>query len=264
MAPSSVEIGPLVMRTRLNGMSFDGRAVTVASRPSVFARTSIRQYALSDFHYVRLVHVGNDSGMRTHVSLVRGGRNITEPMRPKPRVQTAWASALVATVNQARVERILVVLGRTVGLGPWPVATWDMIRIVVMAQGYRDPWPAGSGTPEEPAPPVAEWKPGYLVRSQIEHALDGLRQRRPRGHPADTRTFPKLNGVMMDTHYSLGRGDMFQNFAPLWNGLITGLEGGRRAVDDPGWDETAIALLRWGHDHAARVIAQAGYVIQVQ
>ncbi len=224
---------PLEVRADRTRLSFDGRRVTVRRRDR-----SVRQYALADFHYLRLSQHGTDSFQVHQLDMNRNFRTIERLTIRKTGRPYGLAQAIVATVNEARAQRVRAVLERTVGIGPWPAETWDEIRSLIMLQGYSEPWPLGSAAGES-----------GLLR-QLASALAYLAPDNRHGRPEGTPRYPELGGFTTPTE--LLRSAIPGAFGEVWNGVITALEGDRPVTEDRGWDRIAADLLRWGHDQVDR------------
>jgi hypothetical protein len=239
---------PLEVRAARARLSFDGRSVTVTRTDQPWQRRSIRQLALSDFVDLRLSRHGTDPVQVLLLDVNRGLQTVDRLTISDPVHAAGPADAVVNTVNEARAQRVRAVLHRTVGLGPWPVQTWDQIRSLVMAQGYTEPWPPGSGTPDGRR---AVYEPGesallHALARALTHLVPGNRH----GHLPGTPGFPEPGGFTtpVEALRLTGGGE----FGRVWNGIVAALEGDYPVTEDPAWERTAADLLRWGHDQVDR------------
>jgi hypothetical protein len=239
---------PLEVRADQARLSFDGRLVTVTRMDRLRRPRSIRQYALSEFVDLRLSYHGNDATQVLLLDINRGLQTVDRLTITDPIHSAGPADAVVHTINEARVQRVRAVLERTVGPGPWPVATWDQIRSLLMLQGYTEPWPPGSGTPDGSR---AVYEPGEsALLHAFARALTYLTPGNRHGHPPGTPTFPEVGGAT--TPVELLRLTGGGEFGRVWNGIITALEGDYPVTADPAWDLTVADLLRWGNDQVER------------
>ena len=235
---------PLEVRADQARLSFDGRLVTVTRMDRLRRPRAVRQYALSDFVDLRLSYHGNDSAQVLLLDVNRGLQTVDRLTITDPAHSAGPADAVVHTINEARAQRVRAVLERTVGPGPWPVQTWDQIRSLLMVQGYTEPWPPGSGTPDGSR---AVYEPGEPA---LLHAFArALTYLTPGARHGDL-SFPELGG--RTTPLELLRLTGGGEFGRVWNGIITALEGDYPVTEDPAWEQTAADLLRWGHDQVER------------
>jgi hypothetical protein len=245
---SDGRLPPLEVRAEGAVLSFDGRAVTVTRSDRLGRRRSVRQFALSGFVDLRLSRHGSDAGQVLLLDVNRGLQTVDRLTISDPGRGAGPADAVVNTVNEARAQRVRAVLERTVGLGPWRVETWDLIRLLIMVQGYTEPWPLGSGTPDGSR---AVYEPGEsALLHALARALTCLVPGNLHGHLPGTPGFPALGGFTtpVEALRLTGGGE----FGRVWNGIIAALEGDHPVTEDEGWDRTAAELLRWGHDQVER------------
>jgi hypothetical protein len=117
-----------------------------------------------------------------------------------------------------------------------------------MTQGHPEPWPPGSGTPDGSR---AMYEPGeFAPLHQLGHALTYVAPGNRYAQPQGTPRFPELGGFTTPVELLSGHGR--GQTGHLWNGIITALEGDHPVTEDRRWDQTAAALLRWGHDQVDR------------